>query len=118
MTSYFEIGGHIVECHEVLTSPEFKRFVQEVAPIVQGVSESYKSAAPSSKSGGKDKDSLFIHWLKTITFPARQMADEPRILFHNPWTNPRGFITEGIGIGIAQIEIHYDYFVKGESHDW
>ena len=117
MTSYFEIGGHIVECHEVLTSPELRDFVTEVSSVSHGISEGYKSAAPSSKSGGKDKDSLFTHWLKTITYPTRKLAG-PDLLFYNPITSPRGFILKSIGIGIGQVEMHYDYFVKGESHDW
>ncbi len=116
MTSYFEIGGHIVECHEVLTSPELKSFVREVTPVISGIHESYKSAAPSSRSGGKDKDSLFIHWAKTSSLPARKMGGD--ILWATPWTNPRGFIAKGIGLHLKVIEMHYDYFVKGESHDW
>ena len=117
MTSYFEIAGHIVECHEILTSPELKQFIRETTPVATGIVDSYKSAAPSSLPGGKEKDSLLTHWLKTITFPTRKLAGED-ILFHNPWTNPRGFIVKGIGIGIAQIEMHYDYFVHGESQEW
>ena len=71
MTSYFEIAGHIVECHEILTSPELEQFVSEVTPVISGISEGYKSAASSSLSGGKEKDSLFTHWLKTSTVPLR-----------------------------------------------
>jgi len=114
MTSYFEIAGEIIECHEILTSPEFKAFVSEVSTVSSEISDAYKSAAPSSKSGGKD--SLFIHWLKVSSHPARKMG--PDILYTNPWTNPRAFAIKG-GLHIAKtIEMNYDYFVKGESHDW
>jgi len=116
MTSYFEIGGHIVECHEILTSPELKSFVAEVTPVISDVSDAYKSAAPSSRSGGKEKDSLFTHWVKTSSLPARKMGGD--ILWMNPWTNPRGFAAKGIGILLQVPGMHYDYFVKGESHDW
>ena len=116
MTSYFEIAGHIVECHEVLTSPELKQFASEVATISSGISEGYKSAAPSSLSGGKEKDSLFTHWVKTSSLPARKMGGD--LLLMNPWTNPRAFTFKGIGLILKVPEMHYDYFVHGESHDW
>ncbi len=116
MTSYFEIAGHIVECHEILTSPELKQFVSEVATVSSGISEGYKSAASSSLSGGKEKDSLFIHWLKVSSLGLRTMG--PDIALLTPWTNPRGFAMKGIGVTLKATEMNYDYFVHGESHDW
>jgi hypothetical protein len=115
MTTYFEIGGHIVECHEILTSPELKSFGTEVSSIAMGISEGYKSAAPSSK-GVSEKDSLLTHWVKVSSLGVRKMG--PDVLIGGPWTNPRGFTLKGIGITLKAIEMNYDYFVKGESHDW
>ncbi len=115
MTSYFEIGGHIVECHEILTSPELKQFVSEVAVVSAGVSDGYKSASQSSK-GVSEKDSLFTHWVKVSSLGLRTMG--PDVLLGGPWINPRGFALKGIGVTLKAIEMNYDYFVKDESHDW
>ena len=116
MTSYFEIGGHIVECHEILTSPELKSFVSEVAVVSAGVSEGYKSAAQSSKGVSETKDSLFLHWLKVSSLGVRTMGRD--IALGLPWRNPRAFALKGVGVPIRAIELNYDYFVKDESHDW
>ena len=118
MTSYFEIAGEIIECHEILTSPELRAFGTEVASISMGISEGYKSATPSSAvaDDGVVKDSLFTHWVKVSSLGVRKMG--PDLLIGGPWINPRGFTVKGIGITLKAIEMNYDYFVKGESHDW
>ena len=62
MTSYFEIAGHIVECHEVMTSPELAAFVSEVAvPIARRATETFESAA---RDKIETRDPLWEHWLK------------------------------------------------------
>jgi len=75
MTSYFEIAGEIIECHEILTSPELRAFGTEVASISMGISEGYKSASPSSK-GVSEKDSLFTHWVKVSSLGVRKMGPD------------------------------------------
>jgi len=68
-----------------------------------------------------EKDSLFTHWLKTVTYPARSAYDmfsrEPqRLVFIAK--DPRSLVTPGIQWNLDVVEMHYDYFVKGESSDW
>ena len=110
MTSYFEIAGHIVECHDVLTSPELAKFVSEVVkPVAAEVSDSFSSLGSDKK---ETKDPLWEHWLKVVSLPARSLPD----LVLKP--NPIVFVPRAIAVGLKQVEMNYDYFVKGESHGW
>ena len=118
MTSYFEIAGEIIECYDVLTSPELKTFVKEVAvPIGSAAIEARRDSQTPVVASGKDKDSLFIHWLKTSTVPLRKLGPGMfigKVSVKNPYV----FAAQGIAVISTVPGMHYDYFVKGESHDW
>ena len=68
-----------------------------------------------------EKDSLFTHWLKTVSYPSRSAYDmfseHPQRLIPIA-KNPRGLIVHGIQWNLDMIEMNYDYFVKGESSPW
>jgi len=115
MTSYFEIAGEIIECHDVVTSPEFKTFVKEVAVPLSSAAREARARAKTSVSS--DKDSLFVHWLKTSTVPLRKMGPS-MLITKGSIKNPYVFAAQGIGVISTVPGMHYDYFVKGESHDW
>jgi len=115
MTSYFEIAGEIIECHDVVTSPEFKTFVKEVAVPLSSAAIEARARAQTPVS--REKDSLFVHWLKTSTVPLRKMGPS-MLITKGSIKNPYVFAAQGIGVISTVPGMHYDYFVKGESHDW
>jgi hypothetical protein len=115
MTSYFEIAGEIIECHDVLTSPEFKTFVKEVAVPLSSAAIEARAEAKTPVS--REKDSLFVHWLKTSTVPLRKMGPS-MLITKGSIKNPYVFAVQGIGVISTVPGMHYDYFVKGESHGW
>ena len=117
MTSYFEIAGEIIEWHDVLTSPELKTFVREVAvPLSSAAVEARSASKTPVVASGNEKDSLFTHWLKTSSLPARKLV--PGLLLKPKSRNPYVFAAQGIAVISTVPGMHYDYFVKGESHDW
>lgn len=118
MTSYFEIAGEIIEWHDVLTSPELNTFVREVAvPMATAAAESRRDAKTPVVAFGKDKDSLFTHWIKTSTVPLRKLGPS-MMIGKGSIKNPYVFAAQGIAVISTVPGMHYDYFVKGESHDW
>ncbi|MDB4451373.1 hypothetical protein N9121_03370, partial [Pseudomonadales bacterium] len=64
------------------------------------------------------KDSLFTHWLKTGTYNAREFIDLSGKRKISLLTNPRLLAIWGVTKHAETIERNYDYFVKGESHEW
>ena len=118
MTSYFEIAGEIIEWNDVLSSPEFKTFVSEVAvPLTSAAAEARVAAKIPVVASGKDKDSLFVHWVKTSSVPLRKLG--PGLMIGTgSIKNPYVFAAQGIAVISTVPGLHYDYFVKGESHDW
>ena len=117
MTSYFEIAGEIIEWHDVLTSPEFKTFVKDVAVPLSSAAIEARSDAKTSVLSADKKDSLFVHWVKTSSVPLRKLA--PGFMIGSgSIKNPYVFAAQGIAVISTVPGMHYDYFVKGESHEW
>lgn len=117
MTSYFEIAGEVIECYDVLTSPEFKTFVKESAvPLSSAAIEARTDLKIPVLSADK-KDSLFVHWLKTSTVPLRKLGPS-MLISTGSIKNPYVFAAQGIGVISTVPGMHYDYFVKGESRQW
>lgn len=122
MKSYFEIGGHIIEC--------------DIDDIGNTSLLSSKTKVPASKRPERgrsfdkgqssvmtqtEKDSLGIHVLKMWTYNIRSGYD---LVTEKP-ESILGFVKDprtlgGLGIqwGLDQIELNYRYFVKGESSYW
>lgn len=118
MTSYFEIAGEIIEWHDVLTSPELKTFVKEVAvPLSSAAVEARSASKTPVVASGNEKDSLFTHWIKTSTVPLRKLGPS-MMIGKGSIKNPYVFAAQGIAVISTVPGMHYDYFVKGESHDW
>ena len=116
MTSYFEIGGHIVECHGVLTSPS--SLFSLVAPRAPAAPRA--SGAPvalSSNSVGKDTDSLSEHWFKTSFHVLRELGELDRRQQIYFMKNPYHFAGWGVGKISEVIEMHWDYN-KQRQAEW
>ena len=121
--TYFEIGGHIIECdiddlgNTSLLSSKSK--VPAAARPERGRISARDQT--SSMSQTSSKDSLFTHWLKTVSYPARSAFDlfsqKPQHLL-GIVKDPRTLALYGIQWNLVAVEMNYDYFVKGESHDW
>ena len=121
-SSYFEIGGHIIECDiddlgntSVLSS---KTKVPAAKRPERGRSF---ARGQSSSMTQTEKDSLFTHWLKMVSYPARSAFD---LVSEKPESvlgvikDPRTLGVFGIQWNLDMIEMNYDYFVKGESSPW
>lgn len=115
--TFFEIGGEVVE---VLTSDELREFTTDVAlPVAEMLLETSEAFTRKNIDVEKkpEKDSLFEHWLKTGSYNARHMTPSlARVLTGRK--HPMMFAAEGVGNTLTVIEMHYDYFVKGESRPW
>ncbi|MDC0339405.1 hypothetical protein OAN33_07710 [Flavobacteriales bacterium] len=68
-----------------------------------------------------EKDSLFTHWLKMVSYPTRSAFD----LFTEKPESILGFIKDprtlgilGIQWNLDMLEMNYEYFVKDESSPW
>ncbi len=124
MTSYFEIGGKIIELdsdlNDVLhvtgyrTSREHKSHSAMNRESKKALSSLEKSRYDSTAA----KDSLFVHWLKTSSHPAREFQDLGIRRAIGLVQKPHLFAVWGSGKIVEVIGMHYDYFVQGESHDW
>ena len=121
-SSYFEIGGHIIECDiddlgntSVLSS---KTKVPAAKRPERGRSF---ARGQSSSMTQTEKDSLFTHWLKMVSYPARSAFD---LVSEKPESvlgvikDPRTLGLFGIQWHLDMIEMNYEYFVKGESSPW
>ena len=125
MTSYFEIGGEIISVLDdsndiqfglgMISAKEHREARAENKEVASGL-RSLESSRDAPRSS--NKDSLFTHWLKTGTYNAREFLDLPGKRKIALLTNPRLLIAWGIPKQLETIERNYDYFVKGESHEW
>ena len=121
MTRYFEIGGHVVECS---TAPQSSLSVSRISMMHSRKAVDSRivggDARPSPRTA---KDSLAEHWFKVVSYPVRSLGPEigldilsgPKKL--GPAT-PYIWAAKGLGVYFKVVEMNYDYFVKGESHDW
>ena len=121
--TYFEIGGHIIECDiDDLGNTSLLSSKSKVPAA--GRPERGRISArdqTSSMSQTSSKDSLVTHWLKMVTYPSRSAIDlvttKPETL-GGFFKDPRTLGLFGIQWGLDQVEMNYDYFVKGESSSW
>jgi hypothetical protein len=122
MKSYFEIGGHIIECDiDDLGNTSLLSSKTKVPASKRPERGRSFDKGQSSLMTQTEKDSLGIHALKMWSYPARTGYD---LLTEKPQTilgfvkDPRTLGVLGIQLGLDQIELNYRYFVKGESSDW
>ena len=120
--SYFEIGGHIIECDiDNLANTSLLSSKTKVPAAKRPERGRNFAKGQSSVMTQTEKDSLFTHWLKTVTYPARSaydmFSDKPQRLVPIA-KDPRGLIVPGIQWNLDMLEMNFDYFVKGESHPW
>ena len=120
--SYFEIGGHIIECDiDNLHNTSLLSSKTKVPAAKRPERGRNFARGQSSAMTQTEKDSLFTHWLKTVSYPSRSAYDmfseHPQRLIPIA-KNPRGLIVHGIQWNLDILEMNYDYFVKGESSPW
>ncbi len=111
MTSYFEIGGHIVECSTALQSslsvsrtPLIKSRKAADSRIVG------EDARPSSRTADSRK-SLFQHWKDTSFHGISEFSELSRRESIALVKKPYLFGIWGIGVQLEVIEMHHDYFL-------
>ncbi len=115
MTSYFEIGGRIIECMDTandyywLTKQQTTRSHREHRSINRETRKALTSLE-SSQSGGYDSPgSLYEHWKKTTFYPLRELASEPRSRQIGLLRNPYLLTVWGIGKTLEVIQMHDQY---------
>ena len=120
--SYFEIGGHIIECDiDDLGNTSLLSSKTKVPASKRPERGRSFARGQSSSMTQTSRDSLFTHWLKMVSYPARSafdmFSDHPQRLMYIA-KDPRGLIVPGIQWNLDMIEMNYEYFVKGESSPW
>jgi len=122
MTSYFEIGGHIIECDiDDLGSTSLLSSKTKVPAAKRPERGRSFARGQSSTMTQTEKDSLGIHALKMWTYSIRSGYD---LVTEKPESilgfvkDPRTLGVLGIQWGLDSVELNYRYFVKGESSDW
>lgn len=120
--SYFEIGGHIIECDiDDLGNTSLLSSKTKVPAAKRPERGRSFARGQSSSMTQTSRDSLFTHWLKMVSYPARSafdmFSDHPQRLMYIA-KDPRGLIVPGIQWNLDMIEMNYEYFVKGESSPW
>jgi len=120
--TYFEIGGHIIECDlDNLANTSLLSSKTKVPAAKRPERGRNFAKGQASSMLQTEKDSLFTHWLKTSSYPARsaydQFVEKPESIL-GVIKDPRSLGIFGIQWNLDIIEMHWDYFVKGESHPW
>jgi hypothetical protein len=122
LKSYYEIGGHIIECDiDNLANTSLLSSKTKVPAAKRPERGRSFARGQSSTMTQTEKDSLGIHALKMWSYSLRSGYD---LLTEKPETalgffkDPRTLGVFGIQWGLDQIELNYDYFVKGESSPW
>ena len=110
MTSYFEIGGHIVECVHYDTSLSSSYSAATVAERPErgrNLAKSERGVTPEMPA-----DSLFEHWKQTTFHPLREFSQLPGKRQVGLITRPHVFALWGVHKGLKVVEMHRDYFLR------
>lgn len=124
MTSYFEITGQVIELLDDSNDVQFALGMVSAKEHREARAEnkeslrSLESFSSSRRNASEGKDSLGEHALKMWTHNLRSFADESGRRKITLLKNPYLLTIWGIGQGLEMIGANYDYFIKGESHDW
>ena len=120
--SYFEIGGLIIECDlDDLSNTSLLSFKSKVPAAKRPERGRNFAKGQSSSMTQTEKDSFGTHWLKTMSYPARSaydMVSEKPERLGGFIKNPHSLGVFGVQWQLDVLEMHYDYFVKGESSPW
>jgi hypothetical protein len=117
MTSYFEIGGHIIDGMDYSNDYQFVTRKQSAVShrehrAVNRTSREALASLQSSQSGGYESPgSLFEHWKKTSFYPLREMASLPRSKQIGLLRNPILFAIWGSG-KIAEVMMMHDQYLS------
>ena len=113
MTSYFEIGGHIVETQTTLKSslPLSRISTMQSRKVVDSriVGEEARSSSRTA--------SLSEHWFKTSFYVLRELGELDRRQQIYFLKNPYHFAGWGIGKHLEVIQMHWDYN-KQRQAEW
>ena len=115
MTSYFEIGGHIIDVMDYsndyywLTKQQTTSSHREHRAVNRTSREALASLQSSQSGGYESPGSLFEHWKKTSFHPLREMASLPRSKQIGLLRNPYLLGIYGIGKLIEVIGMHDQY---------
>ncbi len=113
MTSYFEIGGHIVRCETTsqssLSKPRVSSFshVKRLSSPPAGV----RRRTPDRRPEPENSKSLFQHWKDTSFHGLSEFSDLSRRESIALVRKPYLFGIWGIGVQLEVIEMHHDYFL-------
>ena len=106
LISYFEIGGHIVQCVvDNITSHSSSK------PIVSAAErpERGRNSARSQASSMPQRSSFAEHWFKTQFHVLREFTELPTRRQISMLTNPRIMVPFGIQKNFEVMEMHYEY---------
>ena len=106
MTSYFEIGGLIIES-DSFSNPSFQSTVSVVERPERGRNSTRSQGFSLKTSSDEGRGSFARHYVRSATYPIQRVLDEPTGMF--------GFPTFGVRVQLELIRKHYDYFIKGED---
>ena len=106
MISYFEIGGHVVQCvaENITSLPSSKPIVSAVERPERG-----RNSTRSQASLMPQKSSFADHWFKTQFHVLREFSELPTRRQISMLTNPRVMIPFGIQKNLEVMEMHYEY---------
>ena len=117
MTSYFEIGGHIIDVMDYsndyywLTKQQTTSSHREHRAVNRTSREALASLQSSQSGGYESPGSLFEHWKKTSFHPLREMASLPRSKQIGLLRNPILFAIWGSG-KIAEVMMMHDQYLS------
>jgi len=114
MTSYFEIGGHIIESMEYSNDIALLRKQQTYSSHREHAASNRESrkaltSLQSSRLGDGPDRTLFQHWVKTSFHPGREFLALPRQRQIGYLKNPMLFAVWGSGKIAEVIMMHDDY---------
>ncbi len=113
MTTYFVIGGHIVECSTApqssLSKPLASSFshVKRLSSLPAGV----RRRTPDRRSEPENRKSLFQHWKDASFYGISEFSELSRRESIALVRKPYLFGIWGIGVQLEVIEMHHDYFL-------
>ncbi len=106
MTSYFEIGGLIIESDSP-SNPSFQSTVSVVERPERGRNSTRSQGFSLKTSSDEGRGSLARHWVRSVTYPTQRVIDQPTGVFGLPIFAVKTYL-ELVGK-------QYDYFIKGED---
>lgn len=117
MSTYFEIGGRVVEVLEtandiaLVTGRQGKKEHSLKKGILQETEKSLTQLEQSGKLTAAERDTLFEHWKKTSFHNLDEFSKLSRREQIYYIKNPHRFTIWGVTHTLEVIGMHYDYFL-------